>query len=71
VIVVETPADRTPEPRVTTALDLLLLLNVAGRKHTTPHVAELFAEYGRLRYVGVRDTGTFLEGTVPDDRGRR
>jgi C-methyltransferase len=66
VVVVETLVDRTPEPQVTTALDLLLLLNGAGRKHSTAHVAELFDLSG-LQFVGVRDTGTFLsfvEGTV-------
>jgi C-methyltransferase len=66
VIIIETLVDHTPEPQVTTALDLLLLLNVAGRKHSSAHVAELFERSG-LRFVGVRATGTFLsfaEGVV-------
>jgi C-methyltransferase len=66
VILIETLVDHTPEPAVTTALDLLLLLNVAGRKHSSAHVAELYERSG-LRFVGVRGTGTFLsfaEGAV-------
>lgn len=68
VLVVETLTDRTPEPVVTSALDLLLLLNVGGRKHTSHHVAELFDQVG-LMFVEVRSTGTFLalvEGAVPE-----
>jgi C-methyltransferase len=66
VIIIETLTDHTPEPRVTTALDLLLLINGGGRKHSSDHVAELFEQAG-LRFVGVRGTGTFLsfaEGVV-------
>ncbi|GIH44828.1 Dimerisation domain-containing protein [Microbispora rosea] len=66
VVVVETLTDHTPEPQVTTSLDLLLLLNVGGRKHSSEHVAELFARTG-IRFDRVRPTGTFLslaEGTV-------
>jgi len=66
VVMVETLADRTPEPIVTTALDLLLQLNGAGRKHTTAHVAELYEQSG-IQFTGVRPTGTFLsfvEGVV-------
>jgi C-methyltransferase len=62
VILIETLTDHTPEPRVTTALDLLLLINVAGRKHSSAHVAELMERAG-LRFVGVRPTGTFLHFT--------
>jgi hypothetical protein len=66
VIIVETLVDYTPEPRVTTALDLLLLINGGGHKHSSDHVAELFEQAG-LRFIGVRGTGTFLsfaEGAV-------
>ena len=53
---------------MTTALDLLLLLNGAGHKHSTGQVRGLFERSG-LRYVGIRPTGTFLtfvEAVVPD-----
>nr|AFY23046.1 TamO [uncultured bacterium] len=66
VVVVETLSDHTPEPEVTTSLDLLLLLNVGGHQHTARQVADLFAR-GGIRFDGVRPTGTFLqlvEGTV-------
>lgn len=66
VVVVETFTDHTPEPEVTTSLDLLLLLNVGGQKHSSRQVAELF-DRGGIRFDGVRPTGTFLqlaEGTV-------
>ncbi|MEN3305299.1 MAG: hypothetical protein V7603_1501 [Micromonosporaceae bacterium] len=70
VVIIETLTDYTPEPVVTTALDLLLLLNGGGRKHSSRDVAELFEEAG-IRFVGVRPSGTFLtfaEGVVPDGR---
>lgn len=70
VVVVETLTDHTPEPEVTTSLDLLLLLNVGGHKHSTVQVADLFARAG-IRFAGVRPTGTFLrlvEGTVGEER---
>lgn len=66
VVVVETLTDHTPEPVVTTALDLLLLLNVGGRKHSSEHVRRLYEQTG-IRFDRVRPTGTFLhlvEGTV-------
>lgn len=72
VVVVETLTDHTPEPEVTTSLDLLLLLNVGGHKHTSRQVADLFARSG-IRFDGVRPTGTFLqlaEGTVAPGRDR-
>ncbi|MDT0303926.1 methyltransferase [Streptomonospora wellingtoniae] len=68
VVVVETLTDRTPEPMVTTSLDLLLLVNVGGRKHSSQHVEELFTRSG-IRFDSVRPTGTFLamaEGTVTE-----
>ncbi|MFI9507906.1 methyltransferase [Nocardia sp. NPDC052566] len=68
VLVVETLTDHTPEPVVTSALDLLLLLNVAGRKHSSHHVIELFEQAG-ITFAEVRPTGTFLalvEGIVPE-----
>jgi C-methyltransferase len=67
VVVVETLTDYTPEPAVTTSLDLLLLLNVGGRKRPAEQVAELFARSG-IRFQAVHPTGTFLtlvEGVVP------
>lgn len=68
VLVIQTLADHNPEPQVTTALDLLLLLNGAGHKHTSTQVRGLFERSG-LSFVGVRPTGTFLsyvEAVVPD-----
>jgi len=68
VLVIQTLADHNPEPQVTTGLDLLLLLNGAGQKHTTAHVRRLLEESG-LSFVGVRSTGTFLscvEAVAPD-----
>ncbi|WP_203930571.1 methyltransferase [Virgisporangium ochraceum] len=68
VVVIQSLTDHNPEPEVTTALDLLLLLNGAGHKHSTGQVRALL-ERGGLRYVGVRPTGTFLssvEAVVPD-----
>jgi hypothetical protein len=58
-----------PAPQVTTGLDLPLLLNGAGHKHTVAQVRSLFERSG-LRFVGVRPTGTFLsfvEAVVPDE----
>lgn len=66
IVVVETLTDYTPEPEVTTSLDLLLLLNVGGRKRPGHHVESLFERCG-ITPDGVRSTGTFLqlvEGTV-------
>lgn len=68
VVVIQSLADHNPEPQVTTALDLLLLLNGAGHKHSTAQVTQLLERSG-LRFVGVRPTGTFLsfvEAVVPD-----
>jgi C-methyltransferase len=68
VEIIQSLADHNPEPQVTTALDLLLLLNGGGHKHTLPQVAGLLERSG-LRFAGVRPTGTFLsfvEAVVPD-----
>ncbi|GAB2678737.1 methyltransferase [Nocardia goodfellowii] len=68
VLVVETLTDHTPEPAVTSALDLLLMLNVGGRKHDSRHVAGLFERAG-ITFDRVRQTGTFLAlvaGTVSE-----
>lgn len=59
VVVVETLTDHTPEPMVTTSLDLLLLVNVGGKKHSSQHVVDLFERCG-IRFDQVRSTGTFL-----------
>jgi len=67
VVVIQSLADHNPEPEVTTALDLLLLLNGAGHKHTIAQVKDLFERSG-LRFTGIRPTGTFLslvEAVVP------
>lgn len=68
VVIIQSLADHNPEPEVTTALDLLLLLNGAGHKHSTGQVRGLLERSG-LHYVGIRPTGTFLtfvEAVVPD-----
>jgi C-methyltransferase len=68
VLVIQSLADHNPEPEVTTGLDLLLLLNGAGQKHTIDKVRSLLERSG-LRFVGIRPTGTFLssvEAAVPD-----
>lgn len=67
IAIVETVTDRTPEPRVTSSLDLLLLLNVGGRKHSSDEVANLFERSG-IEFTAVHPTETFLtvvEGRVP------
>ncbi len=67
VLVIQSLADHNPEPQVTTGLDLLLLLNGAGHKHTIAQVRGLLEGAG-LRFVGIRPTGTFLsfvEAVVP------
>ncbi len=51
VIVIENLVDDTPSMRFTTAMDLLLLLNVGGHKHTRDGLTTLMAEAG----LDVRD----------------
>lgn len=46
VIVIENLVDDTPSMRFTTAMDLLLLLNVGGQKHTRDSMVKLMTEAG-------------------------
>jgi C-methyltransferase len=46
VVIVENLVDGSPEVRFTTAMDLLLLLNVGGRKHTRPGLEALIGRAG-------------------------
>ncbi|MFF8727767.1 methyltransferase [Streptomyces sp. NPDC015171] len=48
VVVIENLVDDTPSMRFSTAMDLLLLLNVGGAKHTTDSMT------GRLRAAGLK-----------------
>jgi C-methyltransferase len=68
VVVVENVLDDSPEMQFTTAMDLLLLLNVNGRKHTRQGLVDLIGRSG-LRLQEVRPSGPYLhvfESTVPD-----
>ncbi len=70
VVVVDSLVDADPdEMQVTTIVDLFLLLNVGGQKHTQREFEELYTRAG-LRFTGVQPvSGTFptlqlIEGTV-------
>ncbi|MFE0173495.1 methyltransferase [Streptomyces sp. NPDC059002] len=67
VALVQNLVEDSTELKVTTAMDLFLLLNVGGKKHTAAGLADLFAQAG-LTYHGYRPVpGTSLhvvEGTV-------
>ena len=68
VIVVENLVDGSPELRFTTAMDLLLLLNVGGRKHTRAGLVSLIEEAGLTR-AEVRPVNSYLhlvESVVPE-----
>ncbi|MFE4519371.1 methyltransferase [Kitasatospora sp. NPDC056783] len=67
VVIVENLVDGSPELKFTTAMDLLLLLNVGGRKHTADGLVRLVEEAG-LTGVEVRPVNSYLhlvEGVVP------
>ncbi|MGA4944171.1 methyltransferase [Streptomyces cinereoruber] len=67
VVVIENLVDDTPSMRFTTAMDLLLLLNVGGAKHTRESMVERLADAGLV--VGeIRPVNAYLhafECTVP------
>ncbi|MBH5337739.1 methyltransferase [Streptomyces pactum] len=66
VVVVENLVDDSPSMRFTTAMDLLLLLNVGGRKHTTGSLLARMAEAG-LEVGEVQPVNAYLHafhGTV-------
>ncbi|MFF3246956.1 methyltransferase [Streptomyces sp. NPDC002870] len=68
VVVIENLVDDTPSMRFTTAMDLLLLLNVGGAKHTKASLVDRMTEAGLL--VGeIRPVNAYLhafEGAVPE-----
>ncbi|WP_432158442.1 MULTISPECIES: methyltransferase [unclassified Streptomyces] len=67
VLVIENLVDGSPEMKFTTAMDLLLLLNVGGKKHTKDGLAALMTEAG-LRVDSIRPVNSYLhlfESTVP------
>ena len=59
VVAVENLVDDTPSMRFTTAMDLLLLLNVGGAKHSRESLLALLTEAG-LRVEGVRPVNPYL-----------
>ncbi|GAA1991109.1 methyltransferase [Catenulispora subtropica] len=67
VVVVENLVDDSPSMSFTTAMDLLLLLNVGGAKHTRASMLALLTEAG-LKVEDVRPVNPYLdafETTVP------
>lgn len=68
VVVIENLVDDTPSMRFTTAMDLLLLLNVGGAKHTRQSMVDRLTAAG-LVIGDVRPVNAYLhafECTVPD-----
>ncbi|GAA5608991.1 mitomycin biosynthesis 6-O-methyltransferase [Streptomyces platensis] len=59
VVVMENLVDGSPEARFTTAMDLMLLLNVGGRKHTKAGLSALIQEAG-LQLESVRPVNSYL-----------
>jgi C-methyltransferase len=67
VVVIENLVDDTPSMRFSTAMDLLLLLNVGGAKHTTASMAGRLTAAG-LVIDGIRPVNAYLHAfdcTVP------
>ena len=67
VIVIENLVDGSPEMKFTTAMDLLLLLNVGGKKHTAKGLTGLVEQSG-LKIESVRRVNSYLhviESVVP------
>lgn len=67
VVVIENLVDDTPSMRFTTAMDLLLLLNVGGAKHTRKSMTDRLTDAG-LVIGGVQPVNAYLhafECTVP------
>ncbi|MFG3137400.1 methyltransferase [Streptomyces sp. NPDC048211] len=68
VVVIENLVDDTPSMRFTTAMDLLLLLNVGGAKHTRQSLVDRLSDAG-LRIGEIRPVNPYLhafECVVPD-----
>ncbi|MFD2468872.1 methyltransferase [Amycolatopsis silviterrae] len=69
VLIIENLVDGSPELKFTTAMDLLLLLNVGGRKHTRDGLVALIEEAG-LHVDDVRPINSYLhliEASVPQE----
>jgi hypothetical protein len=67
VVVVENIVDDSPSMKFTTAMDLLLLLNVGGHKHTTQSLVVRMEDAG-LRIREIRPVNPYLhafDSTVP------
>lgn len=67
VVVIENIVDDSPSMRFTTAMDLLLLLNVGGRKHTRDSLVSRMADAG-LRVGDIRPVNAYLhafDSTIP------
>lgn len=67
VVVIENLVDDTPSMKFTTAMDLLLLLNVGGAKHTTESMVQRLTAAG-LEIGRIRPVNAYLhafECTVP------
>jgi len=70
VVVIENLVDDSPEMRFTTSMDLLLLLNVDGRKHSKDGLTALMERAG-LEVTDVRRVGPYLhlfDAIVPSAR---
>ncbi|SEB30816.1 16S rRNA G1207 methylase RsmC [Streptomyces misionensis] len=70
IVVIQNLVDRSPEPRVTTAMDLFLLLNVGGREHFQRDFEGIFRAAG-LEFTGVtqaRSALYLIEARVPATR---
>jgi C-methyltransferase len=65
-VLVQNLIDDSPEPKVTTGMDLLLLLNVGGRKHTRRQIEALLDRAGlRIRAVRPTSSSLFLIEVAP------
>lgn len=67
VVVIENLVDGSPELKFTTAMDLLLLLNVGGKKHTAKGLGDLIGQSG-LELTTVRPINAYLhmfEAAIP------
>jgi C-methyltransferase len=67
VVIIENLVDDSPSMRFTTAMDLLLLLNVGGAKHTRQSLVDRMTQAG-LRIEDIRPVNSYLhafECTVP------
>ncbi|MGV9270921.1 methyltransferase [Kitasatospora sp. NPDC003701] len=68
VVVVENLVDDSPSMRFTTAMDLMLLLNVGGAKHSKESLVRLMAEAG-LDVADVRPVNPYLHAFEATVRG--